>query len=117
MNHFDEVASAVWPAMEVPLLGGTGFLAPRRARDIAQAWSQPGKDWIEMLDHLLLAADHHAVPALQSPDAAARAHVYVVDPLRREFLGAPDIVNVIGIAAVDQYVLCLKMGQKLRDRF
>jgi hypothetical protein len=38
-----------------------------------------------------------------------------VDALRREFLGAPEIVNVIGIASIDQNVLCLKMGQEIRD--
>src|SRR5881409_1085061 len=118
MNHFDEVTGAVWPAMQVSLLGGaSGLFTPGRARYVACAWSQGCKDWIELLDNLLLAADHHAVTSLQSPDAAARSHVHVVDSLRREFLGAPDIVNVIGIAAVDQNVLCLKMGQKIRNSF
>ena len=118
MNHLDEVTGAVWPAMQVTLLGGaSGLFTPGRARYVACAWSQGCKDWIELLDNLLLAADHHAVTSLQSPDAAARSHVHVVDSLRREFLGAPDIVNVIGIAAVDQNVLCLKMGQKIRDSF
>ena len=41
------------------------------------------------------AADHHAVAALQAPDAAARAHVHVVDALRGEFLGAADVVDVV----------------------
>ena len=61
----------------------------------------PGLDGIEVLDHLRLAANHHAVPALQSPDATTRAHVHIVDALRRKFPGAPEIVNVIGIAAID----------------
>src|SRR2546428_2126725 len=118
VHHFDEVAGAVWPAMEIPLLGGaSGLFTPRRARYVAHAWSQRGKDWIEVFDYLLLATNHHAVPALQSPDATARSHIYIMDSLRREFLGAPDIVNVIGIAAVDQHVLCLKMGQEIGDSF
>src|SRR6266542_1738008 len=116
MNHLDEVTGAVWAAMQITLLGGTASLfTPRRPRDIAHAWSQGRKDWIELLDNLLLAANHHAVTSLQSPDATTRSHVHVVDSRRREFLGAPDIVYVIGIAAVDQNVLCLKMGQKIRD--
>src|SRR5437867_10496034 len=118
MNHLDEVTGAVWPAMQVTLLGGAaGLFTPGRARYVACAWSQRGKDWIELLDNLLLAADHHAVTSLQSPDAAARSHVHIVDSLRREFLGAPDIVYVIGISAVDQNVLCFKMVQKIRNSF
>src|SRR5438128_5380849 len=98
VNHFDEMAGAVWPAMQITLFSGASdpFTA-RRARDIAHAWSQPGKDWIEMLHYVLLAANHHAVTSLQSPDAAARSHVHIVDSFRRAFLGAPDIVDIIGI--------------------
>jgi hypothetical protein len=42
-----------------------------------------------------LAADHHAVTALQAPHAAARADVDVVNALRRQLLGAPDVVDVV----------------------
>jgi hypothetical protein len=56
-----------------------------------------------MPDDILLAADHHAIAAFQAPDSAARSHVHVVDPLA-EFLGAPDVVDVVGIAAVDEDV-------------
>src|SRR5262245_26134684 len=117
VHHFDEVAGAVWPTMQITLLSGaSGLFPPRRARDVAHAWGQTGKDGIEVLDHLLLAANHHAVTALQSPDATTRAHVHIVDALRREFLGAPQIVNVIGIATVDEDIVALKMGQEIRDR-
>src|SRR4029434_8078891 len=45
MNHLDEVAGAVWPAVQITLLGGTANLfTPRRARYVAWAGSQPGKD-------------------------------------------------------------------------
>src|SRR5262249_38901732 len=115
--HFDEVAGAIWPAMQITLLGAaTNFFTPRRAWDVTHAWGQTGKDGIEVLDHRLFAANHHAVASLQTPDATTRSHVYVVDALRREFPGAPDIVNVIGIASIDQHVLCLEMGQEIRDR-
>src|SRR5215468_5424360 len=101
----------MWPAMQIPLLASASNLfTPRRARDVAHAWSQAGKEGIEVLDDLRLASNHHAVPALQSPDATTRAHVHVVDALRREFLGAPEIVNVIGIATVDEDIVALKMG-------
>jgi hypothetical protein len=40
-----------------------------------------------------------------------------VDPLRREFLGAPDVIHVVGIAAVDEDVFGLKVEQKAGDGF
>ncbi len=62
-------------------------------------------------DHVLFAADHHAVAALEAPDAAAGAYVHVVNLFRGEFLGAADVVYVIGIAAVDQNVAGFEIGQ------
>ena len=59
---------------------------------------------VEVLYDRLLAADHHAVAALQTPDATARADVDVVDSLGGEFLRAPDVVHVVGVAAVDEDV-------------
>src|SRR4029079_13889423 len=89
MNHFDEVAGAVWTAVQITLLGGAGgFFTPRRARNIAGAGSQGRKDWIKVLDDLSFAANHHAVTALQSPNPTARSDVYIMDALGREFLGA-----------------------------
>ena len=70
-----------------------------------------------LLDYLRLAANHHAVAALQAPDAAAGADVDVVDALRREFFGAPDIVDVIGISPVDEDVTGLKRRHEVGDGF
>src|SRR6185503_18393659 len=72
VDHLDEMARAVRPAVEIPLLRrAVGLLASRRPSDVAGARRQPGKDRIETLHYLRLATDHHAVPALQSPDPAA----------------------------------------------
>src|SRR5262245_26089225 len=58
VHHFDEVASAVWSAMEIPLLGrASSLFTPRRARYVARTWSQRRKDGIEVLDYLLLPAN------------------------------------------------------------
>ena len=54
-------------------------------------------------------------PALQAPDAAARPHVHVMDPLRRQLLGAPDVVHIVRVAAVEEDVAGLEMGQEIRD--
>src|SRR4029453_1646665 len=66
MNHLDEVAGAVWPAMQIALLGGTAcLLTSRGARYlVAHARSQPGEDGIEVLDHCVFATDQHAVTSL-----------------------------------------------------
>jgi len=42
--------------MQVTLRGrASGFFAPWRARNIADAWSQAGENWFEMADYLILA--------------------------------------------------------------
>ena len=62
-----------------------------------------------MLDDRNFAANHHAIAALQTPDAAARSHVDVVNFLRREFLGAPDIIDVVRIPAINEDVAGLEI--------
>ena len=116
VDHLDEVPGPRWPAVQVALLGGAAdLLASRRARDVADAGRQRLEDRIEVLDRLIGAADHHAVAAFQAPDTAAGPHVHVVDPLRSELLGAADVVHVVGIAAVDEDVSCLEIGQEVSD--
>src|SRR5581483_8195032 len=99
VDHLDEVAAAVRAAVQIPSFGGAADgLPPRRARDIAHAGSERGKDRIEVLHDRVLAADHQAVSTLASPDAAAGAHIDVVHALVGELPCAPDIVDVIRIA-------------------
>ena len=83
--------------------------------DVAAARCEGGEDRVEMLHHVALAADHHAIAALEAPDAAAGADVDIVDALGRQLLGAADVVDVIGIAAVDQDIAALEMGQQIGD--
>ena len=112
-----------WPAplgpqCKIALLGGAvDLFAPGRARNVAHARRQRLEDRIETLDRLVRAADHHAVAALQTPHAAAGAHIHVVDSLRREFLGAADIVDIVGVAAVDEDVSRLEIGHEVSDGF
>ncbi len=114
MYHLDKVAGPVGPAVQVALFGSAAdLLASRGGRYIAPAGSKRRKDRVEMLDDRLFAADHHAVTPLQPPDPAAGPDIDVMDPSRRQLLGAPDIVDVIGIAAVDQDVVGLESGQNV----
>ena len=118
VHHLDKMAGAVWTAVQVTLFGGAvQLLAARRARDVPRARRQRREDCIEVLDHVLFATNHHAVAALQAPHTPARPHVHVVDALRCEFLGAPDVIHVIGIAPVDEDVVGLKMGQEVGNGF
>src|SRR5271165_2071996 len=109
VHHFDEVAGAVRPAMQVALLGGAGpqFLTSRTGRDVAPAGGQCRKDWIETAYHGLFAADHHAVAALQPPYPAARPDIDIVNPPRHQLLSAPNVVDVVRIPAVDEDVVRL----------
>src|ERR1700753_2902372 len=71
VNHLDEVSGADRPGMNVALLDpAITALASSGARDVADARRQRCEDRIEALDHRLVTADHHAVAALDAPDAA-----------------------------------------------
>ena len=114
MHHLDEVAGAVRPAVQIALLGrALDLFTSRRARDIAASWRQRGENRIEMLHHVGVAADHHAIAAFQPPDSAAGADVDITDALDGQFFGAADIVDVIGVAAVDDDVAALEMGEQI----
>src|ERR1700722_13898918 len=116
VHHLHKVSRAAGPAMKVSLLGGaTDFVASGSARYVANAGRQSSQDRIEALHHFWFAANHHAVTALEAPYAAASAYVHVVNFFRGQFLGAPDVVDVIGIAAVDQNISGLQIRQKAGD--
>ena len=73
-----------------------------------------------MLDDILFAADHKTVPALGTPDSATRPDVDIVNTFALEFIGPPDVVNVMGVAPVDDSVALLHVSsnvvQRLIDR-
>src|SRR5688572_5397598 len=72
VHHLDEMASAAGPGMDVTLLGARVAIgAARSSRQVAQPGSERGKDRVEAVDNVLLAADHHAIAPLQAPDPAA----------------------------------------------
>ena len=66
-----------------------------------------------MLHDSRLAADHHAIAALQAPHATAGADVDVMNVLRGELLGATDVVHVVRVAAVDQNVAGFEQGNEV----
>ena len=59
-----------------------------------------------MLNYIVLAADHHAVSTFETPHATTGAHVQVVNLFVREFFCAFNVIDVIGVPAVDEDVAC-----------
>src|SRR6516165_4022856 len=109
VHHLDEMPGPVRPAMQVTLFGGAAqLLASRRTRDVASSWRERREDRVETFDYLRLAADHHAIAALEPPHTAAGPDIDIMDAFSRQLLRAPDVVDVVGIAAVDQDVARLQ---------
>src|SRR5882762_9361664 len=103
MHHLDEMTGAVWAAVQVALLGRTVDLLPANgARNIADSRSEGDEDRIEPLDDLRLAANHHAVTSLQTPNPSTGSHIDVVDLLGRQFLCTPQIIDVIRVTSVNE---------------
>src|SRR5206468_12286691 len=114
--HLDEVAGPVGPAVQITLLAGAAARdAARGARNVADSGREPRENRIEMPHDGLLAADHHAIAALEAPYAAARSDVDVMDALARELLCAANVVDVIRIAAVDHDVAGREMRHQRRE--
>ena len=106
VDHLHEMAGAARAGMDVALLRPwVAVLASRRARDFADARRERAEDRVEPIDGLLVAADHHAVAALQPPYAAGCADIDVVDPLRVEVAGTSHVVLIERVATVDDAVV------------
>ena len=69
-----------------------------------------------MIDGLLVAADHHAIAAVDAPDAAGRAAIDIADVLRGQRLGAANVVLVEAVAAVDDDVVLVEQAAQLFHR-
>src|SRR3984893_1628360 len=77
VDHLDEVAGAVGSTVKIAQLSGAfDLFAPRRRWNVPHARRQAPEDWIETVNYLYFAADHHAVASVQAPHAAAGAHIH-----------------------------------------
>src|SRR5262249_50023644 len=107
----------IWSAVEIALFcGADSFFAAGSAWNIAATRSERFKNGVEVFDDFVFAADHLAVAAFESPDATAGADVNVVNALRLELFCTASIVDVIGIAAVNEDVAGFEFGEELFDR-
>src|SRR5690242_18134114 len=117
MHHLDEMARAGRTAIEVALFDAR--IAPRSARsrrNRAAARRQRGEDRVEMIGRFAVSADHHAIAALEAPNAAARSDIEIADALGIEQLGMGHVLLDTGIAAIDQGVAGLEKSGELALR-
>ena len=81
VDHLDEVAGAVGTAVQIALLGGAAESS--RVPVCAECHRCPGASVAKIGSRCFttagLAANHHAIAALQTPDAAACSDIDVVD--------------------------------------
>jgi hypothetical protein len=102
--------------MQVALLGRRRVaLAPGRAPGGVDAGGQRAEERVQARDGGVVAADHQAIAALEAEDAAAGAHVHVVQALLAELRGAAQVVAVVGVAPVDDGVVGLQQRRQPRD--
>src|SRR5262249_41952845 len=74
------------------------------------------EDRIEPVDDGLVAADHHAIAALDAPDAAGGADIEIMDSALPELPAAADVVLPKGVAAIDDDVALLHQLRQRLDR-
>src|SRR5262245_65115080 len=118
MDHFDEVAGAVRTAVKVTLFRcPPNLLPPRCSWHVSGAGRKAREYRIDVLHSGIFAANHHAIAALQSPDTAAGAYIDIVNLSGRKLLGSTNVVNVIGVATVDQYVIRFEKRREAGDHF
>src|SRR4051812_313819 len=119
VNHLHEVPGADRAAVQPAVLGGAllAFAAGRRW-NAAAAGRQLLPEGRQPPDRLYVAADHQTVAAVEAPHAAAGAGVDVEDAIFRQCAGAPHVVLVVGVAAVDDDVSPFHpLAQRLHHAF
>src|SRR5271155_4544316 len=118
MNHLDEVSCAARPAMEIAVFGRAAgnFFAAGSAIHVAAAGSESLEDRIQVLDDVGLAANHLAVTAFEAPDAAGGADVGLANAFGFQLFGAANVVDVVGVAAINDDVALVKLGGQVRER-
>src|SRR5205814_7566423 len=104
-----EVPRARGPAVEIALVRRPcSRRALRRRRRGFLPRGERLEDRLEPLEGALGTADHEAVAALHSPDAAARPDVEIVKAAAGQRVAAADVVLEIAVAAVDENVAGLE---------
>src|SRR6516162_5371384 len=115
VDHLDEMAGAMRPAIEIAARGGAP-LAAGGGRDLVFARRKRGEDRVEAFRHGALAADHQTKAALEAEDAAAGADVDIMDAVAAQYRGARDVVLIEGVATIDDDVVAPQQFRELGNR-
>src|SRR5882724_4333647 len=109
VHHLDEVACAGGSTMNVAVFGCAAgdLFSSRRAANFAASGCQRLENWIETSHRVFGAADHHAIAAIDAPNAAAGSDVHVIDAFGFQLPCTADVIFEIGIAAIDDGVAAL----------
>src|SRR6266545_5712023 len=103
--------------MDVTALGAwVAAISAWRSRHVSHPGRERRKDRVEAVDDILLAADHHAVAAFQTPDAAARSNIDIMQTALLERCRAANVVLPERIAAVDDDVSTVQQLAQPADR-
>src|SRR5450432_396067 len=92
-----------------------GVFAAGGAIDVATAGRERFENGVEVLDDGVFATNHLAVATFEPPDSPTGANVNVVDSAWGKFLRAADVVDIVGIAAIDQNVVLFELGHEAGD--
>src|SRR5579863_6028045 len=105
VHHYDEVPGSVTATTKVALIRrGADRFSSGRSRCTRAAGSEPCKDRVEMRDDLRLTSDHHAISPLKTPHTTARSNVHIMNAPVRQIFCATYVIDVIGVAAVNQNI-------------
>ena len=117
VHHLHEMSGPGRAAVEIALFSSSAnFFASRSAIGVSAAGGQRFEDRIKEFDNVRFAANHLAVATLEAPDTAARAHVAIMNLLGRKLFGATDVVDVVGVSAVDHDVARFQLAGKIVER-
>src|SRR6185437_12533070 len=83
--------------------------------DVTHAGRERREYRFEPFEHGFVAADHHAIAALQSPHAAAGPDIDVGEALGLERFGAADVVLIERITAIDNGIARLEKRREFSD--
>src|SRR5689334_12188370 len=84
MDHLNEVPRADWPTIGITIL-----------------WRKRQERRFQSFDHIWIAADHQTEAHLQTPNAARRSLINIVNLMRLEHVGTALIIVKISVTAID----------------
>src|SRR5262245_2239640 len=103
--------------MQVTLVGRAHkVFTPGSSRHVAATWCEGFEQRLEVSKYFDIASRHDAVTALHTPDAATGADVRITNAFMLEKAGAPDIVLVVRVAAINDDVSRFHSVGELQNR-